>query len=422
MKKTYTIVLVLRSGGDFSIDDTRLIAYHLRKHWKEQQPLRIILLWDKAKSSYNLGAFEVMPLTSTQPGTWSRIQLYSPELAELRPFLYLDLDTAVLGSVKPIFDAVKNEQDFITLEDFWRKKMPATGVAWIPNNDKVNKIYEGFRGPTGKRMDAYIQSKVSSDAFWQNLTHTIYDFKPRRGVLMNIVPQDAILVCFHGKPRIPEAEVPWVKEYVSCLFKEEETPLVTVIIPYNKDRGWLKEAIASVPDGVQLIVSQGEGTWPENFNKALPEAKGKYIRWLHEDDRLTPNSIDDSVRAIESQDVDFIHGNALEFWEGESKQRIRVPEVKIPTAMNLLQKNILHSETLLYKREVFDKVGLMDEALNFAEEFEFNLRCLQKGMKIGYCDAILAEYRRHPLQKVRKVNAIQRRNNRNQFRAQFSKK
>jgi hypothetical protein len=422
MKKTYTIVLVLRSGGDFSINDARLIAYHLRKHWKEQQPLRIILLWDKAKSSYNLGAFEVKPLTSTQPGTWSRIELYSPELADLRPFLYLDLDTAVLGSVKTIFDAVKNEQDFITLEDFWRKKMPATGVAWIPNNDKVNKIYEGFRGPTGKRMDAYIQSTVSPDAFWQDLTKAIHDFKPRKGVLLEKVPEGAILVCFHGKPRIQEAQVSWVKQYVEEMFKEEENPLVTVIIPYNIDRGWLKEAITSVPDGVQLIVSQGEGNWPENFNKALPQAKGKYIRWLHEDDRLTPNSIDDSVRAIESQDVDFIHGNALEFWEGETKTKLFIPKVKIPTVQNIIMKNPIHSATILYKREVFDKVGLMDETLNSAEEFEFNLRCLQKGMRIGYCDAVLAEYRRHPFQKVRTVNAIQRRKERNQVRAQFSKR
>ncbi len=50
---------------------------------------------------------------------------------------------------------------------------------------------------------------------------------------------------------------------------------VTVIIPYKIDRGWLKDAIESVPRGVQLLVSQGEGNWPANFNKVLNQAKGE---------------------------------------------------------------------------------------------------------------------------------------------------
>ncbi len=39
--------------------------------------------------------------------------------------------------------------------------------------------------------------------------------------------------------------------------------------------------------------------------------------------------------------------------------------------------------------------------MNTQEEYEFNLRCLKAGFKIGYCDSTLAFYRRHPAQKVR---------------------
>ena len=38
------------------------------------------------------------------------------------------------------------------------------------------------------------------------------------------------------------------------------------------------------------------------------------------------------------------------------------------------------------------------------EEYEFNLRCLNAGFKIGYCNSELAIYRRHPNQKVRTVS------------------
>jgi len=224
------------------------------------------------------------------------------------------------------------------------------------------------------------------------------------------IPQDANLICFHGKPRIYEiAEasmaVPWVKEYISEEYSSRiQKPVVTVIIPYKIDRGWLKEAIASVPKDVQLLVSQGEGNWPENFNKVLSKAEGEYVRYLHEDDMLTPNCIQDSVRTFEEQKVDFIHGMAIERYQGSDKQITKEPIVRYPTLQDLLKKNTIHSATTMYRREVFVKLGGFNETLNTAEEFEFHLRCLNAGLKIGYCPSILAIYRRHPDQKVRTVS------------------
>jgi GT2 family glycosyltransferase len=195
---------------------------------------------------------------------------------------------------------------------------------------------------------------------------------------------------------------------------------VSVIIPYNKDRGWLRDAVASVPDNVQLLLSKGDGNWPENFNKVLDQAEGKYIRWLHEDDMLTPNCIEDSIRTFEEQDADFIHGPSVEIFVTEHRPARRyTPSIKYPTVEDLLHKNVLHSATMMYKREVFVKVGKLDETLNTAEEFEFNLRCLKAGLKIGYCDKPLAYYRRHPQQKVRVVPKEAKDKEREQVRALY---
>ena len=49
---------------------------------------------------------------------------------------------------------------------------------------------------------------------------------------------------------------------------------ITVIIPYKEDRGYLQQAIDSVPEGCQLLLAKGNGTWPQNFNKVLPQATG----------------------------------------------------------------------------------------------------------------------------------------------------
>ena len=60
---------------------------------------------------------------------------------------------------------------------------------------------------------------------------------------------------------------------------------------------------------------------------------------------------------------------------------------------------------------VYGATKLLQEKL--FEEYEFNIRCLQMGMKIGYCNSTLAFYRRHPDQLIKKTSKNVRKANRN---------
>lgn len=400
-----TIVLVLRYGRDFQFRDVELIVRHIHGQWQGLVRPRIVVLTDKIQQSVDLGNMELIPLTNSLPGTWSRMMLYSPEMDKYRPFLYLDLDTAVVQSVERLINLVKDSGKYITLEDFYQKGKLATGVVWLPDCEKVRRIWEASKKgfSMGKRMDKFLSAVIGKpDAYFQELTNEIVDFKPRRNIFIQQIPSTASLVCFHGKPRIFQANVPWVKDYISQEFKPRKRK-VTVIIPYNKDRGWLKDAVRSVPDGVQLLLSKGDGNWPENFNKALKDAEGEFIRYLHEDDMLTPNCIEDSVRTFDEQGVDFIHGNVIEFKQDTGEQKHWRPRLTNPELADMLRRNYLHSASLMYRREVFERLGGFDETLNTAEEFEFSLRCMKAGMQLGYCNSSLAYYRRHDQQKVRVV-------------------
>jgi len=411
-----TVVLVLKNGRGFGFRDVELIVRHINGTWQSDIPPRIICLWEKASEYYDLGNVELIPLRNRLGGSWSRMQLYSPEMEQYRPFLYVDLDTAIIQSLENIFDLVKDPSQFITLEDFYQKRQLATGLVWMPAGcDKIRKVWKEWKKrpiARRRRMDFFLRKIISADAFWQDLTDTIHDFKPSKQPRLTEVPRKTNLICFHGTPRIFNAqEVDWVKEYVSKVFTRplSNDILVTVIIPYNKDRGWLKEAIGSVPEGIQLLVSKGDGGWPENFNKVLPQATGKYIKYLHEDDMLTENCIRDSIKAIEDQEVDFIHGKAIEMYvQNRDKKVVYTPVIKRPTIQDLLKKNVIHSTSTMYRREVFEKIGGFNETLNTQEEYEFNLRCLKAGFKIGYCDSVLAIYRRHPTQKVRVVSLAEK--------------
>jgi hypothetical protein len=344
-----TIVLVLRSGGDFSINDVILITTHIINKWKDSVKPNIICLWDNASEEYDLGNIKFIPLKNNLPGTWSRIQLYSPEMEKYRPFLYVDLDTAIIDSLENIFDLIKNENHFITLEDFYQKGTLATGLVWFPSNsEKISKVWKNWKGiVTGRRMDYFLRKHIKPDTFWQNLTNFIFDFKPNKKVLTQL-PIDAKLVCLHGKPRIFEAAtyIEWVNKYVHE-YDNIDKPKVSVIISYKEDRGWLQEAINSVPKWCQLIVTQGNEGWSKGFNEGLEQATGDYIKYLHEDDMLSENCILDSVKAIEDQKVDFIHGNVIELVMKTGNKNIWVTKNEFPKLQDMIKKNTMHSASMM---------------------------------------------------------------------------
>ncbi len=420
MSEQRTIVLVLRSGGDFSFRDVELIVRHIQGKWKSKIKPRIVCLWDKVTEKYILDGFEAIPLTNQYPGTWSRMALYSPEMEQYRPFLYIDLDTAIIQSIENIFDLISDKSQFIVLEDFWQgQNKLATPLVWFPtNSSKIKKVWQAWQSNpnySSFRMDNFLRKVISADNYWQALTNTIYDFKPRDGRLLTIIPKDANLICFHGKPRIfkiieGSLSITWVKDYVEQTFAEPIRKKVTVIIPYKINRGWLQDAVNSVPDDVQLIVSQGEGNWPQNFNKVLNQAEGDFIKFLHEDDMLTPNCIKDSLETFEKTKADFIHGSVYELSNDSGKVKLWKSPEPHPTLHNLLKNNKIHSASLMYRKEVFEKLKGFneDDKMYSFEEFEFNLRCLKSGFKIGYCDQPLAYYRRHPKQIIRTVDNYSR--------------
>ena len=70
-----------------------------------------------------------------------------------------------------------------------------------------------------------------------------------------------------------------------------------------------------------------------------------------------------------------------------------------PKLSDMIFNNVIHGGTLMYKASVFDRVGLFDESLDCAEEYDFNMRCLSKNMRLGYCPKTLYIYRRHDAQK-----------------------
>lgn len=200
------VMLVLRSSDKFSRKDVELIAPHILRWGVE--------LYCLTDTPLNIEGVNEIPMTNKWPGWWARMEMYAPHMARYRPFLYVDLDTAILGDISEL--KPENEQMYIPLEDFYQRGKLATGLLWLPESGKTHQVWHRWAKHTpynSRRMDYFLRRVVKPDVFWQQLTPKVVSFKPR-GWLKD--PGDAIAVCFHGKPSIREAAdtIQWVKDYV----------------------------------------------------------------------------------------------------------------------------------------------------------------------------------------------------------------
>jgi len=173
---------------------------------------------------------------------------------------------------------------------------------------------------------------------------------------------------------------------------------VTVIIPFNKDRGYLKHAIDSVKNqtykNIELILCKSKEGVSKNINKGFEYATGEIVGYFAEDDLLCHKTIEHVVNGI--GEYDFIHGKAIRF--DKETNTIYDPSTRYPTLRDLIKHNYIHGGTCWYKSHVI-KENRFDVDLLTAEEYEYHLRLLSKGYKIGFIDEVIFKYRLHENQK-----------------------
>jgi len=186
--------------------------------------------------------------------------------------------------------------------------------------------------------------------------------------------------------------------------------MISVIIPYVKDRGYLREAIASVEAQTysdwQIVEVMHDKTQGENINRGLQIADGEFIKVLHDDDILPPNSLMDLYEGI--QGYDWVCGDHQTFGD-----KVFCPNPEIwkgcnPTLEGMIECNQIAGGTTLYRKDVLLEVGGYDITLFTGEEYDLNLKLLSKNYTCNYIGCVVHNYRLHGYNKSYSPGPTQR--------------
>jgi len=228
------VILAWKSGGDFHFRDVNLLAYHIRKNYHGEGTLNVYCITDIIDKETHFKNVTLLPAINKEwPGWWTKMNLFNPRMEKYRPFLYFDLDTAIVDDITNILPPIGFENEFICLSSFFtppRLNELQSGMMWFgKDNKEISKIWERWMdNPDGVVIkyhknggdQSFFRSLITmTKVDWQSIIpNKIWSFKinPTKTDWLRELPDHLSIVCFHGVPRIPLAgkSVDWVNKYI----------------------------------------------------------------------------------------------------------------------------------------------------------------------------------------------------------------
>jgi glycosyltransferase involved in cell wall biosynthesis len=117
----------------------------------------------------------------------------------------------------------------------------------------------------------------------------------------------------------------------------------------------------------------------ENWNLAIEQTRGDYIAWCSDDDRFTPGHLEAAIAYLEAHpEVGMVHAGFIDAIEADGTSQSVIRPLRFPAARVVNRRNLIayltrfydwpfHPSTLVWRREVWDRVGPFNPAYALAD-------------------------------------------------------
>jgi len=207
-------------------------------------------------------------------------------------------------------------------------------------------------------------------------------------------------------------------------------PAISVVIPCRNEKDHIKSCVRSIlgqeppPGGFEIIVADGmsddgtleilekiarddrrlkivdnpDRTTAHGMNAGIRQARGRYIAIMGAHNHYASDYLRSSVEVLQETGADNVGGSMACLGESRLQKAIAAAHHS-PFAVGGARWHNMNYEgpadTVfggVYRREVFDRIGLMDEELVRNQDDEFNLRLTRAGGKIWHSPRIKSWY------------------------------
>jgi glycosyltransferase involved in cell wall biosynthesis len=191
----------------------------------------------------------------------------------------------------------------------------------------------------------------------------------------------------------------FIEAAVRSVLEQDYPALELLIVDGGSTDGTLPclERLLGIFGGKLRWLSEGDSGPANAINKALRLARGELVGWLNSDDLYVPGAIATAAAYLASHpEMVMVYGEA-EHVDATGARLGAYPTRRPPVAPETFQEGcFICQPSVFLRRELFDKVGLLDESLATAFDFELWMRLFEAfPARIGFIDQLLARSRLH---------------------------
>ena len=164
-------------------------------------------------------------------------------------------------------------------------------------------------------------------------------------------------------------------------------------------RDWIANNEQKFSRSELVVVEKNTGV-SANFNRAIRNSGGFYIKGLAGDDKLLPNCISDNVSYMMLRpETDLLFSDEIIFSQNEDGKRISSRLVyfehlnKREFKTHLLIRNFLPAPAYFMKRSIYERLGGYDESIPMMEDKPFFIKVLFANSNMAYMPKATVCYR-----------------------------
>lgn len=190
----------------------------------------------------------------------------------------------------------------------------------------------------------------------------------------------SVLLCTYNEP------LKYLKLSIESILSQTYTNIQLIIVNDNPKREDMADLLASYAredSRIKYIVNSSNIGLVGSLNIGLKNAVGEFIARMDADDIATRDRLEKQLEFLQIKNYDLVGCNAIKMDE-DGKE---IGCLNVPTAFEKIKEYQLYGGCVLHptwlgKREVFEKLKGY-RSVYACEDFDFILRAIQNGFKIG---------------------------------------
>lgn len=195
---------------------------------------------------------------------------------------------------------------------------------------------------------------------------------------------------------IPFYNCRYISEAIESAFNQTYSNLEIIVV--NDGSTKFVQKLQPYIDQVIYIEKVNGGT-ASALNKGISHASGQYISWLSSDDVYHPEKISTQINLMKEHDSSISYSSYKKINKNGTQLTDdidgRFHFKDRATFYKKLKKDcFINGSTVMIEKEIFKKIGLFNEELKYAHDYDLWLRISQR-YQFLYIDQPLVSYRIH---------------------------